>query len=215
MNSSNNQLPKELQVMNLRALKLHSEKAPRPTHRHGGSQREPSRGARKLGGRLGLAALLTIVSLLLTPGTASAASSLFGGSSLGSSYGSSSLFGGSSLGSSYSFKTPSYSYTPSYSFKTPSYSYTPSYSFKTPSYSYTPRSFFKTPSYSFKTPSYSYAPNYGCGSGYYENAYGSCTRSPSKKYSFGATAICRDRTYSFSRTRSGTCSWHGGVSSWR
>lgn len=30
----------------------------------------------------------------------------------------------------------------------------------------------------------------------------------------GATAICRDGTYSFSQTRSGTCSWHGGVATW-
>ena len=30
----------------------------------------------------------------------------------------------------------------------------------------------------------------------------------------GATAQCRDGTYSYSQTRSGTCSRHGGVSSW-
>jgi hypothetical protein len=30
----------------------------------------------------------------------------------------------------------------------------------------------------------------------------------------GATAQCRDGSYSFSQTRSGTCSRHGGVSSW-
>jgi hypothetical protein len=30
----------------------------------------------------------------------------------------------------------------------------------------------------------------------------------------GATARCRDGTYSFSRTRSGTCSHHGGVARW-
>jgi len=30
----------------------------------------------------------------------------------------------------------------------------------------------------------------------------------------GATARCRDRTYSFSGHRSGTCSHHGGVASW-
>lgn len=29
-----------------------------------------------------------------------------------------------------------------------------------------------------------------------------------------ATAICRDGTYSFSQSRSGTCSHHGGVSQW-
>jgi hypothetical protein len=30
----------------------------------------------------------------------------------------------------------------------------------------------------------------------------------------GATALCRDGTYSFSQTRSGTCSHHGGVATW-
>jgi hypothetical protein len=30
----------------------------------------------------------------------------------------------------------------------------------------------------------------------------------------GATAICRDGTYSYSKSRSGTCSGHGGVGQW-
>jgi len=30
----------------------------------------------------------------------------------------------------------------------------------------------------------------------------------------GATARCRDGSYSFSESRRGTCSWHGGVASW-
>ncbi|HEY7440435.1 MAG TPA: DUF3761 domain-containing protein, partial [Acidimicrobiia bacterium] len=30
----------------------------------------------------------------------------------------------------------------------------------------------------------------------------------------GATALCRDGTYSFSQTHSGTCSHHGGVQQW-
>jgi len=30
----------------------------------------------------------------------------------------------------------------------------------------------------------------------------------------GASAICRDGTYSYSQSRRGTCSWHGGVSQW-
>src|SRR5437899_1150691 len=30
----------------------------------------------------------------------------------------------------------------------------------------------------------------------------------------GATAQCRDGTYSFSRSRRGTCSHHGGVAHW-
>src|SRR5437899_6854128 len=30
----------------------------------------------------------------------------------------------------------------------------------------------------------------------------------------GATALCRDGTYSYSQHRSGTCSHHGGVAKW-
>ena len=30
----------------------------------------------------------------------------------------------------------------------------------------------------------------------------------------GATARCRDGSYSFSQSRRGTCSWHGGVGEW-
>lgn len=30
----------------------------------------------------------------------------------------------------------------------------------------------------------------------------------------GATALCRDGTYSFSKNHKGTCSWHGGVAKW-
>jgi hypothetical protein len=30
----------------------------------------------------------------------------------------------------------------------------------------------------------------------------------------GATAVCKDGTYSFSQTHSGTCSYHGGVAQW-
>jgi hypothetical protein len=55
-----------------------------------------------------------------------------------------------------------------------------------------------------------------CKSGYYENVYGNCvprpTQSPSKPS--GATAKCRDGTYSFSQSHSGTCSHHGGVATW-
>ncbi|AXE93677.1 DUF3761 domain-containing protein [Paraburkholderia sp. DD10] len=39
-------------------------------------------------------------------------------------------------------------------------------------------------------------------------------RSLSGKVPQGATARCRDGTYSFSRHRSGTCSRHGGVADW-
>ena len=30
----------------------------------------------------------------------------------------------------------------------------------------------------------------------------------------GATAICRDGSYSYSQNHRGTCSYHGGVSKW-
>lgn len=33
-------------------------------------------------------------------------------------------------------------------------------------------------------------------------------------YYYGASALCRDGTYSFSDNRSGTCSWHRGVLQW-
>ncbi|MFL9873468.1 hypothetical protein BWP39_18945 [Paraburkholderia acidicola] len=39
-------------------------------------------------------------------------------------------------------------------------------------------------------------------------------RSLSGKVPQGASARCRDGTYSFSRHRSGTCSRHGGVADW-
>ena len=40
------------------------------------------------------------------------------------------------------------------------------------------------------------------------------TRSADGQSPAGATAHCRDGTYSFSRTRPGTCSHHGGVAEW-
>ena len=40
------------------------------------------------------------------------------------------------------------------------------------------------------------------------------TRTPDGKAPAGASAQCRDGTYSFSRSRRGTCSWHGGVAKW-
>jgi Protein of unknown function (DUF3761) len=39
-------------------------------------------------------------------------------------------------------------------------------------------------------------------------------RSPSGKAPQGATARCRDGTYSFSQHHRGTCSGHGGVADW-
>jgi hypothetical protein len=52
-----------------------------------------------------------------------------------------------------------------------------------------------------------------CQRGYYKNASGKCVQSPSKDPS-GATAKCRDGTYSYSQHASGTCSHHGGVARW-
>lgn len=54
--------------------------------------------------------------------------------------------------------------------------------------------------------------NYGT----YENRAGQTVKRPENCSSppQGATAQCRDGTYSFSRSRRGTCSHHGGVSKW-
>lgn len=51
---------------------------------------------------------------------------------------------------------------------------------------------------------------------YYTNTYGERVQSPTYYNSqpAGATALCRDGTYSFSRNRRGTCSHHGGVARW-
>ena len=40
------------------------------------------------------------------------------------------------------------------------------------------------------------------------------TRTPNDSAPAGASARCRDGTYSFSRSRRGTCSHHGGVANW-
>ena len=54
--------------------------------------------------------------------------------------------------------------------------------------------------------------------GHYVNREGNEVHSPAHSVSGavpqGATAQCRDGTYSFSQHRSGTCSHHGGVSKW-
>jgi hypothetical protein len=53
-------------------------------------------------------------------------------------------------------------------------------------------------------------------SSYYKNKDGDLIPSP-KFYDSapdGASARCRDGTYSFSRNRRGTCSHHGGVDEW-
>lgn len=54
--------------------------------------------------------------------------------------------------------------------------------------------------------------------GHYTNKEGKTVHSPSKSKSgavpAGASAQCRDGSYSFSHHRSGTCSHHGGVGRW-
>ena len=52
-----------------------------------------------------------------------------------------------------------------------------------------------------------------CKSGSYKNVDGKCVHSPSSDPT-GATARCRDGTYSYSLHASGTCSHHGGVARW-
>lgn len=51
---------------------------------------------------------------------------------------------------------------------------------------------------------------------YYINSKGEKVQSPTyyNEVPSGATAVCRDGTYSFSRSRRGTCSHHGGVKRW-
>jgi hypothetical protein len=55
-----------------------------------------------------------------------------------------------------------------------------------------------------------------CPNGTYVNSAGNTVCSPYQSTSApsGATAQCVDGTYSFSQSRSGTCSHHGGVASW-
>jgi hypothetical protein len=52
-----------------------------------------------------------------------------------------------------------------------------------------------------------------CSAGYYKNVGGKCVHSPSGS-PIGATAKCRDGTYSYSKHTSGTCSHYGGVARW-
>ncbi|HWG08500.1 MAG TPA: DUF3761 domain-containing protein [Solirubrobacteraceae bacterium] len=55
-----------------------------------------------------------------------------------------------------------------------------------------------------------------CTSGTYVNAAGNrvCRPEEAPSAPAGATAECEDGTYSFSESRSGTCSHHGGVARW-
>jgi Protein of unknown function (DUF3761) len=56
----------------------------------------------------------------------------------------------------------------------------------------------------------------GCTNGTYTNSAGNTVCSPESVPTApaGATAKCEDGTYSFSESRSGTCSHHGGVAEW-
>lgn len=51
---------------------------------------------------------------------------------------------------------------------------------------------------------------------YYTNSSNTIVHRPvaTKIVPIGATAQCKDNTYSFSKTRRGTCSHHGGVKKW-
>jgi hypothetical protein len=53
-------------------------------------------------------------------------------------------------------------------------------------------------------------------SDYYMNSLGQKVHSPVESMSVprGASAQCRDKTYSFSKSRKGTCSGHKGVLKW-
>jgi hypothetical protein len=55
-----------------------------------------------------------------------------------------------------------------------------------------------------------------CGGETYQDSQGHCVRRPTQARTApsGASAKCRDGTYSFSHSRSGTCSHHGGVAEW-
>lgn len=55
-----------------------------------------------------------------------------------------------------------------------------------------------------------------CGPDTYVNVRGKCVHRPVRadRPPAGASAKCRDGTYSFSQNRRGTCSHHGGVAAW-
>jgi hypothetical protein len=55
-----------------------------------------------------------------------------------------------------------------------------------------------------------------CGTDSYVNVIGHCVHRPMQSTSVpvGATARCRDGSYSFSEHHRGTCSYHGGVAQW-
>ncbi len=53
-----------------------------------------------------------------------------------------------------------------------------------------------------------------CHNSTYVNSAGNSVCRPSTASSSNATALCRDGTYSYSQSRRGTCSHHGGVHNW-
>jgi Protein of unknown function (DUF3761) len=65
-------------------------------------------------------------------------------------------------------------------------------------------------------PSPSPSPSARCGASAYTNSNGDCVPRPIAVPTApaGATAKCKDGTFSFSKTRSGTCSGHKGVAEW-
>jgi hypothetical protein len=74
-----------------------------------------------------------------------------------------------------------------------------------------------SPSRSTPTTTSSPKPKPNCANnGTYVNSQGQTVMRPETCSSApqGATAQCRDGTYSFSKHRSGTCSHHGGVAKW-
>lgn len=73
------------------------------------------------------------------------------------------------------------------------------------------------PTLSFVYPTTAAEARQGCGPAYYRNSRGRCVRRPvhANTAPVGWTARCRDGSYSFSQSRRGTCSWHGGVAVWR
>lgn len=67
-----------------------------------------------------------------------------------------------------------------------------------------------------KAPEPQVAPSSSCPNGTYVNTAGNtvCRPYESSGVPAGATAQCEDGTYSFSQSRRGTCSGHGGVATW-
>jgi len=71
-----------------------------------------------------------------------------------------------------------------------------------------------TDSFNKSSSSYTYSDSYNFKSDYYINVDGDKVPSPTYEYDSGATAKCKDGTYSYSKHRRGTCSGHKGVAQW-